>query len=230
VHGTITIRNVDLSDLVGGIYIYNSSGTLLIENVRSRNIGDGTIGAGHSNHIQLNESSFRGAIRENQLRGGRTEDMISLHHSGGKGPGAELVIARNRIQGMVNSTTTTRRWTSSSGSGIMIGDGAGSSKNGWTIVRYNKLLTPGQVGIQHHDGPGIQTYGNVIYGQRRDGNNNPITSWGGYPIGTVRDNRYYWVNQDGYKPSPYFHVGDLDVYGNRRDSSIDPDKLKVRLN
>ena len=112
----------------------------------------------------------------------------------------------------------------------MVGDGAGSPRNGWTIVRYNTLLTPGQVGIQHHDGPGIQTYGNVIYGQRRPQNNNPITSWGGNPSGVVRDNRYYWVNDDGYHPSPYFAVGSLSVYGNRRDSGINPDRLRVRLN
>ena len=97
-------------------------------------------------------------------------------------------------------------------------------------MRYNRLLTPGQVGIQHIDGPGIQTYGNVIYGQRRPKSNNALTSWAGYPIGTVRDNRYHWTNEDGYRPSPYFAVGSLTTYGNRFDRDLDPRKLRVRLN
>jgi hypothetical protein len=84
VAGTVTIRNVDLADLIGGIYLYNCSGTLIVENVRGRNIGDGTIGAGHSNHIQLAECSFTGAIRNNRFLGGRTEDMLSIWHSGGR--------------------------------------------------------------------------------------------------------------------------------------------------
>lgn len=231
VTGSITIRDVDLSDLVGGIYIYNSSGVLTIENVRSRNIGDGTIGAGKSNHIQLAESSFTGAIRGNQFLGGRTEDMISTWHSGGRGAGQELVIEQNRIQGLVTDSATARAWTSSSGTGIIISDGAGSSKNGWIIVRANTLLTPGQVGLQHIDGQGIQTLGNIVYGEKRPKNNNPMTSWEGNPRGTVSGNRYCWTNDNGSMPAPWFaQYGSMVLTNNTADCSIDPLTLRVPLN
>lgn len=230
VTGTITIRDVDLSDLVGGIYISQSSGTLIIENVRSRNIGDGTIGAGHSNHIQLAESSFSGAIRDNLFLGGRTEDMVSTWHSGGRGSGQELVIEGNRFQGLVSDTSTARAWTSGSGTGLILSDGAGSSKNGWIIVRNNTFLTPGQVGIQHIDGPGLQVYGNVVYGEKRAKNNNPMTSWEGNPRGTVRDNRYCWTNENGSQPAPWFtEYGSLTVTSNVKDCSINPATLRVTL-
>ena len=121
-----------------------------------------------------------------------------------------------------------RAWSSTSGTGIIISDGAGSPKNGWIIVRQNTLLTPGQVGIQHIDGPGIQTYDNVIYGERRAQNNNPITSWEGNPRGVVHDNRYRWFNEDGYEPAPWFHSGSaLTVTGNVRDTTLDPDTLRI---
>ena len=230
VHGTITIRNVDLANLIGGIYISQSSGTLVIQNVRSRNIGDGTIGAGHSNHIQLAESSFSGTISDNLFLGGRTEDMLSIWHSGGRGSGAELIIEDNRLEGLVSDTSTARAWTSGSGTGIIISDGAGSANNGYVIVRRNKLLTPGQVGIQHIDGPGIQTYDNVVFAVKRSGNNNPMTSWEGNPRGTVRDNRYCWTNSDGSQASPWFdQYGSLTVTNNVRDCSIDASALRVVL-
>ena len=231
VNGTITIRDVDLSDLIGGIYIYNSSGTLLIENVRSRNMGNGTIGAGHSNHIQLAESSFTGAIRNNQFLGGRTEDMVSTWHSGGRGAGQELVIENNRLQGLVTDTATARAWTSTSGTGIIVSDGAGSSKNGNIIVRRNTLLTPGQVGLQLIDGPNIQVYENTVYGEQRPGDNNPITSWEGNPRGTINDNRWWWTNLNGTHPDPWFHMSPSGMVGNIgvKDSTMAPTTLQAGL-
>lgn len=230
VTGTITIRDVDLSDLVGGIYIYGSSGTLIIENVRSRNIGDGTIGAGHSNHIQLAESSFVGAIRGNQFLGGRTEDMLSTWHSGGRGSGQELVIEGNRFQGLVADTATTRAWTSSSGTGVILSDGGGNAKNGWIVVRANTFLTPGQVGIQIIDGPGLQVYGNTIYGERRPKNNNPMTTWEGQPKVSIHDNRWCWTNDTGSQATPWFYGGGT-VTGNvgAKDCAIDPATLRLTL-
>jgi hypothetical protein len=230
VSGSVTIRNVDLSDLVGGIYLYKVTGTIIIENVRSRNIGDGTIGSGHSNHIQLAESSVSGFIRNSKFLGGRTEDMISIWHSGGRGVGQELIIEGNRLQGLVSDTSVARAWTSGSGTGIIIGDGGGSSRNGYTIVRQNTLLTPGQVGIQHIDGPGIHTYENTIYGERRAGSNNSMTSWEGNPRGEVHHNRYRWFSADGGEPTPWFGMyGSLYVHDNLRDLSLTPDQLRVTL-
>jgi hypothetical protein len=230
VTGQITIRNVDLSDLVGGIYISNCSGTLLIENVRSRNIGDGSIGSGHSNHIQLAGCSFSGYIRYNKFLGGRTEDMLSIWHSGGVGSGQELIVEYNQLQGLVADTSTARAWSSSSGTGIIISDGAGSPNNGNIIVRYNTLLTPGQVGIQHIDGPNIQTYQNTILGEKRANNNNPMTSWEGNPRGEVYNNTYYWTNNDDSHPSPWFDAyGSLNVHNNTSDPTLNATNLQVIL-
>lgn len=231
VRGDVVIRDVDLADVIGGIYIYDCIGTLTIENVRSRNIGDGTIGAGHSNHIQLAESSLTGAIRKSRFLGGRTEDMLSTWHSGGRGQGQELILEDNQLQGLVSDTATTRAWISSSGTGIIISDGAGSPKNGWIIVRRNTLLTPGQVGLQHIDGSGIQTLDNVVYGEKRAGNNNPITSWEGDPKGVIRGNRYYWTNADGSHPDPWMHrsPSGMVLTDNVEDPTIDPNALRIVL-
>jgi hypothetical protein len=229
VNGTIVIRDVDLANLIGGIYLYNCTGELIIERVRMRNIGDGTIGAGRSNYIQCNQCTFRGGIRHSLFLGGRTEDMISLYKTGGAGAGAEFVVEDNRLQGLVTDTATARAWNSTSGTGIIIGDGVGDARNNHTIVRRNTFLTPGQVGIQHIDGQNIQTYENVIYGERRPLNNNPLTSYAGNPRGVVRDNRFNWTNENGYQPSPYLAYGSLVQSGNRFDASLDPATLRVVL-
>jgi hypothetical protein len=231
VDGVIRLVDIDLADLVGGIYLYNCRGTLLIDGIRSRNIGNGTIGAGKSNHIQLAECSLAGAIRRNRFLGGRTEDMLSTWHSGGRGAGQELVIEDNALQGLVADTATARAWDSSSGTGIIVGDGGGSAKNGWIIVRRNTLLTPGQVGLQIIDGPGLQIYDNVIVAERRRQNNNPMTTWEGNPKGVVRDNRYLWTKEDGSTPAPWSHNGwsGIDFRGNVEDASLDPAALRVVL-
>lgn len=230
VNGTITIRNVDLANLIGGIYIQNCTGTLLIEGVRSRNIGDGTIGSGHSNHIQFNQCRFSGVVRNNKFLGGRTEDMVSLYCTGGMGVGQELIVENNQWQGLVADTATARAWQGGSGTGIIIGDGAGHANNGNVIVRNNTFLTPGQVGINHIDGPNIQTLNNIIYGEKRPDNNNAMTSWMGNPRGVVKDNRYYWTNNDGTHPSIWFSgYGSMVLTNNVMDPSIDPNTLRITL-
>jgi hypothetical protein len=221
VTGSITIRDVDLADLIGGIFIRNCTGTLLVENVRSRNIGDGTIGSGHSNHIQLAECSFSGFIRNNRFLGGQTEDMLSTWHSGGRGQGQELIIEGNHLQGLVTDTATTRAWKRGSGTGIILSDGAGSSKSGWIICRNNTLLTPGQVGLQIIDGPGLQVRDNIVVAEKRPGNNNPMTTWEGNPSGIATGQRYNWENEDGSHPSPWKHSNNGMVFsGNVDDRTL----------
>ena len=230
VTGSVVIRDVDLVNLSGGIYLYNCQGTVSITNVRSRNIGTGVIGSGNGNHIVLAESSMSGSISGNQFLGGRTEDMLSTWHAGGRGAGQELIWENNRIQGLVADTATARAWVSGSGTGIIVGDGSGHARNGYVIVRNNTFLTPGQLGIQHIDGPGLQTYGNVIYGEQRPGNNQPFGSWEGHPVGVVRDNRYWWTREDGTHPDGWFHPGSgMTAINNIADQNIDPASLVVTL-
>lgn len=222
------ISFVDFQNLVGGIYLSQCE-NVVIEDCRGRNIGDGTIGSGHSNYIQFADSRG-GAVRRCRFLGGRTEDMVSTWHSGGWGVGQELVIEDNQLEGLIAATSTARHWTSSSGTGIIVSDGGGYAKNGYIIVRRNKLLNPGQVGLQLIDGPGLQVYENIIFGERYSLNNNPITSWEGNPRGVVKDNRYRFIKGDGSEPSPWFHSGSqLQVTNNVRDTTLTAAALKVVL-
>jgi hypothetical protein len=220
------IHDVDFANVIGGIYLYQCE-DVVIEGVRGRNVGDGSIGSGHSNFIQFAESRG-GAVRNNQFVGGRHEDMISTWHSGGKGLGQELVIENNQLEGVIADRVDARAWTSTSGTGIILSDGAGSPNNGWIIVRNNHLLNTSQVSIQHIDGPGLQTYGNVVYSQPYALNNNPISSWEGTPQGEVHDNHYRFIKGDGTEPAPWFHSGSqLYVHDNVRDTTLNPEAMRV---
>jgi hypothetical protein len=234
----ITVRNAtrvwihhnDWADCVGGVYVSQCT-DVVTEHNRGRNVGDGTIGAGHSNMVQYAETTG-GSIESNRFFGGRTEDMISTWHSGGHGLGKELLIQDNHIQNLVSDIPGVRAYTSGSGTGIIISDGKGSSKNGWVIVRRNTLLTPGQVGIQHIDGPGLQVYENIIYGQKHPQSNNPMTTWEGTPRGVNHHNRYYWFGKDGGLVQPWFAGGinpQIVASNNLQDASIDPISLRVEL-
>jgi hypothetical protein len=234
VNGNITIRNCDFSDLLGCVYLVDCTGTLIIEGLRGRNtgnrgIGVGDIGAGASNYIQMNRCEFTGAIRNNKFLGGMTEDMISFHASGGVGPGQEFIVENNALQGLVTSTATARAWASNSGTGIILGDGVGDPRNGYVIVRYNTFLTPGQVGINHIDGPGLQTYENIVYAQQRPLNNNSIVSYLGNPSGSCHDNEYYWINNDGSTPDPWNGAGTMSYTSNVENASLNPADYVVVL-
>jgi len=216
----ITIRNVtgayihdiDFADVVGGIYIYNST-DVVIEDVRGRNVGDGTIGSGHSNYVQFAES-VGGAVRRSIFIGGDTEDMISTWHSGG------IVIEDNYLE---NSS-----WSSDSGTGIILSDGEGSPNNGNITVRNNVLINPGQVGIQCIDGPNLKVYGNVVFGEARPLSNQPFSSWEGAPVAEVYDNVHRWYKPDGSQTSGWFHVP-VDFHDNIYDPGLDPDVYRRTL-
>jgi hypothetical protein len=232
----ITLRNVkrawihhnDCADLIGWLYTSNCE-DIRVEDNRGRNIGDGTIGAGHSNYIQFADTSG-GAIRRNRFQGGWTEDMISTWHSGGWGAGRELIIEDNHIQGLVTDTATTRAWKRGSGTGIILSDGAGNARNGWIILRNNTLLTPGQVGIQIIDGPGLQVLNNIVFGEKRPGNNNPMTTWEGNPSGIATGQRYSWTNDDGSHPAPWKHSNNGMVFsGNTDDRTLNASDYVVVL-
>jgi hypothetical protein len=229
VAGTVTIRNVDLADLVG-----RSTSTTARAPCWSRTFAAATSATGRSVPATPTTSSSPSApsAEPSATTASSPAAPRTCSRSGTPGGRArqELVVEGNHLQGLVTDTATARAWTRGSGTGIIVSDGAGSSRNGYVIVRNNTLLTPGQVGIQHIDGPGIQTYSNVIYGQKRPGNNNPMTSWEGNPRGVVRDNRYFWTNDDGSQPTPWFSgYGSMVLTNNVKDSTIDPKALEVVL-
>ena len=74
-----------------------------IENIRARNTGDGTIGSGHGNVIQFNNSwqtpaTTASGVRRVNAYGGDTEDMISIFKSGGVDAAHPLVIEDVHIE------------------------------------------------------------------------------------------------------------------------------------
>ena len=93
----VTITANDFSNVVGGIYVLDSTNVTITWN-RYENIGDGTIGSGHSNFVQFNKSTG-GYIAHNKGIGGNTEDIISIFQSGGTSASSPLIIEYNAFQG-----------------------------------------------------------------------------------------------------------------------------------
>lgn len=218
------IHHIDVANCIGGIYLHNCT-DVVIEDYRARNIGNGTKGSGKSNYVQFAESRG-GAVRNSTFIGGRTEDMISTWHSGGWGVGNELIIEDNHLEGYLTNQPNARAWISNSGTGIILSDGRGSSKNGHIIVRNNTLINPGQVGIQHIDGPNLKTYGNVVYGEANPRSNQPFASWEGQPQAEVYDNVHRWYKPNGTPTSGWFHVA-VDFHDNTFDPNLDPQRVTL---
>ena len=105
-----------------------------------------------------------GYIGTNKGIGGDTEDIVSLHNSGGS-PEEPLVVENNHFEGT--------NWSSASGSGIALGD-SGST---YSIARNNILLNPGQVGIFIAGGTHNAIVDNVVYGEQRPLSNVGIYVW-----------------------------------------------------
>ena len=224
----ITITACDLSSCIGGIYALNSTNITVIWN-RLRNMGDGTIGAGHSNYIQFN-NTVGGYIANNKGKGGNTEDLISIYQSGGPDSAHPLIVENNAFESPLPPDSYA--WTNSSGSGSMIGDNGGSH----IIVRNNTYLNPGQVGIGISGGSDIHILNNIIYGAQRTLSNIGMYVWNqGGPASSgieVGGNRVWWKNAAG-SVSAYWDAGNCGTVtgtGNVwQDVTIDPATLAVTL-
>jgi len=216
----VEITECDFSNVVGGIFILNCTNVTITWN-RFSNIGDGTIGSGHSNYIQLNKS-FGGYIAFNKGKDGDTEDMISIYMSGGNSEKDPLIIEYNHFE--------SGNWKSDSGSGIMLGDAGGQ----YIVARYNKLLSPGQVGIGIASGVGISLIGNTVYGEKRSNSNVGMYMWNQYdtPIGDIEisGNEVRWYSEDGSE-NPYWNGEDFTPKekNNNWHARLDPKKLRVNL-
>jgi hypothetical protein len=210
------IHDCDFADAVGGIFLLNCT-NVRVERCRFRNIGDGTIGSGHSNYVQLN-NCHGGAIRANKAIGGNTEDKISVYRSGGNSATDPLIVEDNQLDGLNANTADAKAWTRGSGTGIILGDG---SVGDYIVVRNNTLLRPGQVGIQIIGGIGHQVYGNVLYADPRSpltDNNVGMSSYAGSPKADVHNNRVYWRKNSGVENSHWWGAGTITDH----PSSTDP--------
>jgi hypothetical protein len=214
----VTITENDFDGTLGGVFVLNSENVVVTYN-RFRGIGNGTIGSGKSNYVQFNKVTG-GSISYNKGLGGNTEDLVSIYQSSGTSS-APLVVEHNAFEGT--------DWTRSSGTGIIVGDGGGGN---YVTVRYNRLLTPGQVGIQLINGTGIRVYGNTIYAAPRSPLTSPnvgMSSWEGSPNADVYENRVRWYRNDGSQNARWWGYGTIRESANDWSASIDPETLRVKL-
>ena len=179
-------------------------------------------GLHRANFVQF-DKVHGGYIGNNKGRGGDTEDIVSLHNSGGTAA-APLVVEQNHFEGT--------NWTSDSGSGIALGDGGSTH----SIARGNTLLNPGQVGIFIAGGTDNEILDNIVYGEARPSSNVGIYVWdqtddpcSGHE---VRGNRVNWHRADG-DSNPGWNPGNCgDVAGwddNDWNATLDPETLRVQL-
>jgi hypothetical protein len=180
-------------------------------------------GANRANFTQW-ISTQRGWIHNNKGIGGDTEDIISMFASGGGDTAHPLTIENNSFEGT--------NWSSSSGSGIMLGDNGGAH----IIARNNTLLNPGAVGIGIASGTDIHVTGNTIYGQQRSSSNVGIYVWNQYPStcgnNEVSGNKVKWFKADGAQNPGWNGENCGPVAGwanNDWYSNIDPVALHVTL-
>jgi hypothetical protein len=213
----VTIRGVDFIDVAEGVYARNSTNITVVDSRYSNILGPHQRdGHNRGNFVQLD--GVNGAlIDHNKGKGGDTEDVVSLYRS------SNVVVEDNWFEGT--------NWTSTSGSGIAIGDGGGSNN----IARRNKLLNIGQVGIHIAGGTNNRIDSNIIYGAPRTNSNVGMYVWNqsGAPcsgVAVVNNDVRFWKASGVF--SAWWHgggCGTLTYSGNDYSTPIDPATLAVKL-
>jgi len=120
------------------------------------------------------------------------QDCINLFKSFGT-KDYPIRVENNLISG---DSTKGNQNQSSSGSGIMVGDGGGA----FQLIRQNRLDSPGQVGIGVAGGDQIVIVENVVKGEVARYSNVGISVWSQYPAYSgnvmVMSNIIGWRNKD----------------------------------
>lgn len=220
----VVIATNDFMDVAQPITVINSTNVEISWN-RYRNI-IGPHRRNGSNQANFTQwvSSYGGSIHNNKGIGGDTEDIISIFQSGGTDAVHPLIIEYNAFEGT--------NWSSTSGSGVMLGDAGGSH----IIVRYNTLLNPGAVGMGIASGTDIHIIDNTIYGAQRPSSNLGIYVWNQYlsacSDNEVARNKVKWYRYDAVM-NPYWNAGNCGTVAgwtsNDWHASIDPLTLHVTL-
>jgi len=222
-HG-VTIRANDFARVAQGITIVDSTDVKVEWNRYLDILGPHAReeGVHRANFVQLVEVTG-GDIAHNKGKGGDTEDIVSLFHSGGTRD-SPFVVEYNQFEG--------DDWSSGSGSGIALGDAASA----WSIARYNTLLNPGQVGIFIAGGTNHSIIGNIVFGAQRARSNVGIYVWNQSDSrcagNEVSDNRVSWTTQAGLRNGSWNAKNCGPITGwksNDWDAKIDPATLKVTL-
>jgi hypothetical protein len=234
----VYIHDVDFAGCGGGIFLVNVTGVVRIENVRARNIGDGTIGAGHGNVIQFNnvwqsapelpDGSAR--IRMIKAYGGDTEDVISIFRSGGVDAKHPLVIGSVHVE---HPKSGPLAWSSPSATCVNLADDGGHDIR----LQNSTFLNCGAVGIQMNEpGRNVRAYKNVVYGEARPTSNVGLSQWSSGPCPSscpgneFRSNQVWWVKSNGNASPLWFSkrypVSDV---ANSKQHPINPAALHVVL-
>ena len=218
----VTVTMCDFDTCIGGVFAINCT-NITVTWCRYSEIGDNSIGSGHSNFVQFNNVTG-GYIGNNKGKGGLTEDIVSMFVSQGNSVADPIIIENNAFEGT--------DWTSHSGSAFQLGDGGGA----YILCRNNVVLNPGQTAIGVPSGTNIIVTGNTIYGAEMTASNVGISVWNQYPSFcgsiTISDNRVKWFNASGSE-NPYWNAGNCGaVIGestNDWHANLDPANLGVTL-
>ncbi|MFL5770806.1 MAG: hypothetical protein ACJ765_12080 [Chloroflexota bacterium] len=219
----VTIRANDFARVAQAITAVDSTNIRVEWNRYEDILGPhARVGLHRANFVQFDKVNG-GYIGHNKGRGGDTEDIVSLHDSGGTAD-APLIVEQNHFEGT--------NWTSDSGSGIALGDGGST----YSIARDNRLLNPGQVGIFIAGGTHNRILDNVVFGETRPASNVGIYVWdqtddpcSGHE---VRGNRVQWNRADGQSNAGWNPGNCGDVAGwddNDWNATLDPATLRVQL-
>jgi hypothetical protein len=221
-HG-VTIRNNDFARVAQAITATDSTDIRIEWNRYADILGPHErVGLNRANFVQFDQVRG-GYIGNNKGRGGDTEDIVSLHDSGGSAD-EPLIVEYNHFEGT--------DWSSESGSGIALGDGGSSD----SIARNNVLLNPGQVGIFIAGGTNHSIIDNVVYGEQRTSSNVGIYVWGQNDAACsgheVRGNNVHWTRADGDQNTAWDagNCGPIAGWSDNRWQEItDPAALAVDL-
>jgi parallel beta-helix repeat protein len=213
----VTIKYVDFINVAEGVYAFNSRNIKVVYS-RYHNITGphARVGLNRGNFVQFHDVTG-GLIDHNKGKGGDTEDVISLFHS------SSIKVTYNHFEGT--------NWTSSSGSGIAMGDGGGSNN----LAQHNKIVNIGQVGIYIAGGKNNRILNNTIYGAPKTHANVGIYVWnlsGGACSGAqVKGNKVYFRKSNGVE-SGYWSGGGCGTVarsGNDFSAPLSISKLHVKL-
>ena len=232
----VYLHDLDFDSNVGDIFLINVTGNIRIENIRARNTGNGTIGSGHSNVIQFN-NSWQGApddgvsgVRNVSSFGGDTEDMISVYKSGGIDAAHPLVLDDLHIESPLPPSS--EAWSSGSGTCINLADAGGHDIR----LQNSTFLNCGAVGIQMNEPTRVRAINNIVYGSARTTSNVGLSQWSSGSCSACtgneyRNNRVWWVKANG-SGSAMWTSGNYpvaDIGNAKQDATIVAGSLHVGL-
>jgi hypothetical protein len=195
-------QQVSVSDslfefVASGLYAYQSQGVVFTRNTVMNILGPFPRGqAVQFNGVSGPGNRIAGNFVRNEAGVSQPQDCVNLFQSSGTAE-SPILVEENYLTG---DPVQGSQGKSSSGSGIMAGDGGG----GFQIIRNNRLDSPGQVGIGVASGREIQICGNTVRGVKSDVSNVGIAVWNQYrapggPV-VVVSNVVGWTDRNG-KPN-----------------------------